>query len=294
MKKRTQDHPRAKPQRLLVTLLGDYWRGKSEHIPSTALLRLLAEFGVSPQGARSALSRLAQRGLLERSRRGRRTSYGLTPRGLALLDEGAKRIFRFGLEQTRWDGAWSVVAFSVAEADRQRRHLLRTRLRWLGFAPLYPGLWISPHPHLEEAAKALGALGIQHMTVFKGIAPTWRSKPGDLRAAWNLDSLRESYLRFIERFRPVRARMRAGTISTREALVTRTRIMDEWRRFPREDPDLPDAFLPVDWPRREARALFADLFRGLASAAEKRVAEIVKRERLRLIESDRRRTRRAA
>jgi len=92
----------------------------------------------------------------------------------------------------------------------------------------------------------------------------------------------------------VRARMRAGTISTREALVARTQIMDEWRRFPREDPDLPDAFLPVDWPRREARALFADLFRGLASAAEKRVAEIVKRERSRMTESDRRRTRRAA
>jgi phenylacetic acid degradation operon negative regulatory protein len=286
--------PRAKPQRLLVTLLGDYWRGESEHIPSTALLRLLAEFAVSAQGARSALSRLVHRGLLERSRHGRRTSYGLTNRGLALLDEGAKRIFRFGLEQARWDGTWSVVAFSVAETDRARRHLLRTRLRWLGFAPLYPGLWISPHPHLEEAAKALGDLGIHHMTLFKGIVPTWGSKPADLREAWSLDSLRASYVRYLERFRPVRARLRAGRIGAREALVLRTRVMDEWRRFPREDPDLPDAFLPVDWPRREARALFAELFRGLAPAAEKRVAAIVRQERSRSAENGRRRARRAA
>jgi phenylacetic acid degradation operon negative regulatory protein len=276
--KRADDRPRAKPQRLLVTLLGDHWRGKAEHIPSTALLRLLAEFGVSAKGARSALSRLVRRGLLARSRRGRRTSYGLTNRGLALLDEGAKRIFRFGLEQARWDGTWSVVAFSVAEANRDRRHLLRTRLRWLGFGPLYPGLWISPHPHLEEAATALDDLGIHDMTVFKGIVPSWGSRPGDFRKAWDLDSLRESYIRYLERFRPVRARMRAGRITAREALVMRTRVMDEWRKFPRADPDLPDAFLPADWPRREARALFAELFRGLGPAAEKRVAEIVEQD----------------
>jgi phenylacetic acid degradation operon negative regulatory protein len=286
--------PRAKPQRLLVTLLGDYWRGKSEHIPSTALLRLLAEFGVSVQGARSALSRLVRRGLLARSRHGRRTSYGLTDRGLALLDEGAKRIFRFGLEQARWDGTWSLVAFSVAEADRHRRHLLRRRLRWLGFGPLYPGLWISPHPHLEEAAKALGDLGIHNMTMFKGIVPSWGPKPSDFREAWDLDSLRGSYVQYLERFRPVRARMRAGRLSAREALVIRTQVMDQWRRFPREDPDLPDAFLSVDWPRREARALFAELFRGLGPAAEKQVAEIVKQERSRAAEDDRRRARRAA
>ena len=286
--------PRVKPQRLLVTLLGDYWRGKPEHIPSTALLRLLAEFGVSAQGARSALSRLVRRGLLARSRRGRRTSYGLTDAGLALLDEGAKRIFRFGVEQARWDGTWSLVAFSVAEADRRRRHLLRTRLRWLGFGPLYPGLWISPHPHLEEAAKALGDLGIQNMTVFKGIVPSWGSKPGDFQEAWDLDSLRGSYVAYVDRFRPARARMRTGRISAREALVLRTQVMNEWRRFPREDPDLPDAFLPVDWPRREARALFAELFRGLGPAAEKHVALIVKQERSRAAENDRRRARRAA
>ena len=285
---------KVKPQRLLVTLLGDHWRGKAEHIPSTALLRLLGEFGVSVQGARSALSRLVRRGLLARSRRGRRTSYGLTDRGLELLDEGAKRIFGFGVEQPRWDGTWSMVAFSVAEADRDRRHLLRTRLRWLTFAPLYPGLWISPHQHLEEAARVLEELGIDNVTLFKGIVPSWGSRPGDFLGAWNLESLRESYLGYIKRFRPVRARLAAGRISAAEALVMRTRVIDEWRRFPRQDPDLPDDFLPANWPRREARALFDELFRRLGPAAERRVAAIVKEESARLAQDDRRRTRSAA
>lgn len=285
---------RVKPQRLLVTLLGDYWRGKPEHIPSTALLRVLGEFGVSAQGARSALSRVVGRGLLGRSRQGRRTFYDLTEHGRALLQEGAKRIFTFGVEQPRWDGTWSVVAFSVAEADRDRRHLLRTRLRWLTFAPLYPGVWISPHPSLEEAAKVLEELGIDNMTLFKGIVPSWGSRRADFLSAWDLESLRRSYVAFLARFRPVAARLRAGRLAPAEALVMRTRLMDEWRRFPREDPDLPEEFLPPDWPRRDARALFERLFRDLGPAAERRVAEIVDEERSRAAENDRRRARRAA
>ena len=284
---------RVKPQRLLVTLLGDYWRGKREHIPSTALLRLLAEFGVTAQGARSALSRLVRRGLLVRSRRGRRTFYDLTTRGLDLLDDGAKRIFSFGIEQPGWDGSWSIVAFSVAEADRDRRHLLRTRLRWLTFAPLYPGLWISPHAHLEEAAKVLAELGVDNVTLFHGSVPEW-ARRGDLLAAWNLESLRESYVRFLRRFRLVRARLRAGQLSASQALLMRTQLMDEWRRFPREDPGLPDEFLPASWPRRDARRLFDELLRRLGPAAERRVAQIVKEEAARMAQDDRRRTRRAA
>jgi phenylacetic acid degradation operon negative regulatory protein len=274
--------PRVKPQRLLVTLLGDHWRGKSEPIPSTALLRLLAEFGVTAQGTRSALSRLVRRGLLARSRRGRRTFYALTPSGLELLDDGARRIFGFGVERARWDGTWSVVAFSVAEADRDRRHLLRTRLRWLSFAPLYAGLWISPHPHLEEAAKVLEQLGIDNMTLFKGIVPSWGSRRGDFLSAWDLESLRRAYRRFIATFRSVWTRLRGGRLGASEALVTHTWLIDEWRRFPREDPDLPDEFLPADWPRQEARELFDRLVKELAASAERRVAEIIGEERSRV------------
>jgi len=278
---KSRERPRVKPQRLLVTLLGDHWRGKSDPIPSTALLRLLAEFGVTAQGARSALSRLVRRDLLARSRRGRRTFYTLTPGGLALLDDGARRIFGFGVDRARWDGTWSVVAFSVAEADRDRRHLLRTRLRWLSFAPLYAGLWISPHPHLEEAAKVLEELGIDNMTLFKGIVPSWGSRRADFLSAWDLESLRRHYLRFLSTFRAVQARLQSGKLGPAEALITHTWLIDEWRRFPREDPDLPDEFLPSDWPRQEARMLFDRLERDLAAPAERRVGEIIDEERVR-------------
>ncbi|MGH7803066.1 MAG: PaaX family transcriptional regulator C-terminal domain-containing protein, partial [Candidatus Binatia bacterium] len=103
-----------RPQHLLVTLLGDYWKGRREPISSAALVRMLGDFGISALATRSALSRLTARGLLARSQRGRRTFYELTDRAQRTLDDGGRRIFAFGATDTHWDGRWSIVAFSVA------------------------------------------------------------------------------------------------------------------------------------------------------------------------------------
>nr|MDT0667531.1 PaaX family transcriptional regulator [Micromonospora sp. DSM 115978] len=94
----------AQPQRLLTTLLGDYWYGRTEHLPSAVLVRLLADFDVSTVGARAALSRLARSGLLESSRVGRNTYYGLTAQAAEVIRASAARIMTFGEAQDPWDG----------------------------------------------------------------------------------------------------------------------------------------------------------------------------------------------
>ena len=66
----------ANPQHLIVTVLGDYWRSREEHLPSAALVALANEFGITSTSARAALSRLARRGLLESSKQGGRRSTG--------------------------------------------------------------------------------------------------------------------------------------------------------------------------------------------------------------------------
>ncbi|HEY9524217.1 MAG TPA: hypothetical protein VIR33_13325, partial [Thermopolyspora sp.] len=136
--------PETRPQHLLLTLLGDYWYQREGSIPSTALVGLLAEFDVTEQNARAALSRLARRGLLASVRQGRATRYRLTPQAHATLAEGTDRIFGFGHRAHTWDGTWTCVSFSVPESMRSTRTTLRTRLRWLGFAPLYDAAWFAP------------------------------------------------------------------------------------------------------------------------------------------------------
>lgn len=266
-------HTRA--QHLLITVLGDYWWCRPEPLPSTGLVRVLAEFGVGPDGTRSALSRLTRRGLLERSQQGRNTYYALTKQAVRMLQEGAERLFDFGAQEEPWDGNWSLVAFSIPEEERTLRHVLRTRLRWLTFGPLYDGLWISPHPRLQAAAGLLDELGISSATLFSARMLPRATDGEDWLHVWDLESLRRQYEAYIRQTQPLLLRVREGRVEASEAMVARTRVMDAWRTFPEQDPDLPAAFLPTDWPRNAARSMCMEIYDTLKPMAEQRFNALI-------------------
>jgi phenylacetic acid degradation operon negative regulatory protein len=265
----------AQPKHLLVTLLGDYWWDRAEYLPSAALVGLASEFGVTPAAARVALSRLRRRGLLASSKTGRRTSYGLTQRARLVLAEGRERIMAFGTRSEPWDRRWTVAAFSVPEERRALRHALRTRLRWLGFAPLYDGMWVSPHDAVGQALEVLRDLEVERATVMVATVPAGSPLARTPVTAWDLEQIRKLYEGFVEEYEPLLERVRQGGVGASEALVTRTALMDTWRNFPNLDPELPDELLPQDWPRRQARGIFAEVYNGLGPLAEVRVKQVV-------------------
>jgi len=273
-----------RPPRLLLTLLGDYWWQRTEPLPSAAIVALLAEFGVSDSASRAALSRLTRNGLLVTSRSGRRTYVQLSARAADILDDGARRIFSFGGRPSPWDGMWSLVAFSIPEEHRSARDELRKALRWLGFAPLYDGLWVSPRDHGGDVIDRLKDLGITTATAFRATAlPLPGGGPigaaaADIPArAWDLSGLRERYEEFNTFAGLLRDQTEAGQISIADALVARTRVMNEWRAFPALDPDLPDELLPAAWPRAAARELFIACYDLLGPVATRRVRQIIAR-----------------
>jgi phenylacetic acid degradation operon negative regulatory protein len=274
-----------RPPRLLLTLLGDYWWQRTEPLPSAAIVALLAEFGVSDSAARAALSRLTRNGLLVTSRGGRRTYVQLSDRAADILDDGARRIFSFGGRPSPWDGMWSLVAFSIPEEHRSARDELRKALRWLGFAPLYDGLWVSPRDHADQVIGRLADLGISTATAFRATAlplpggsPVGAAAAPDISArAWDLSGLQERYDAFNTFAGLLRDQTEAGRISIADALVARTRVMDEWRAFPALDPDLPDELLPATWPRGTARELFVACYDLLGPIATRRVRQIIAR-----------------
>jgi phenylacetic acid degradation operon negative regulatory protein len=273
-----------RPPRLLLTLLGDYWWQRTEPLPSAAIVALLAEFGVSDSAARASLSRLTRNGLLVTSRSGRRTYIQLSARAADVLDDGARRIFSFGRRPAPWDGMWSLVAFSIPEEHRSARDELRKALRWLGFAPLYDGLWVSPRDHAGDVIGRLKDLGITTATAFRatalplpGAGPIGAAAPDIPARAWDLSGLRERYEEFNTFAGMLRDQTEAGQISIADALVARTRVMNEWRAFPALDPDLPDELLPAAWPRADARELFMACYDLLGPIATRRVRQIIAR-----------------
>lgn len=259
----------SQPQHLLLTILGDFWYARRECLPTQALVSLLGEFGISQQGSRTAISRLVKRGLLEFNRTHGRGGYQLTRFAESVLRDGLHRINQFGNGSKNWDGKWTLVTFSIPESLRHVRHMLRTRLRWYGFAPLYNGIWVSPWNCTDEVALLLSELDILSVTIFR--AKLWESSPDNPISAWDLDALAGSFNEFIEEFGPLLERVSAGEIGAAEALRQRTFVMDAWRRFPGIDPDLPAELLPIDFPRDRARSLFSEIYRALGPMAEARV-----------------------
>jgi phenylacetic acid degradation operon negative regulatory protein len=231
------------PQHLLLTLLGDYWPGRSESLPSAALVDLLAEFDVNPSGARAALSRLSTRGLLFGHKEGRNTYYHVADGFRQVLPYGPVHARAFAKPRQDWDGVWTLVAFTVPEGQRRVRPMLRSRLQSLGFAPLYDGLWVSPHPPGKELDIALEVAPPQACTVARATELPSRTRLA-VSSAWSLDELGDSYVEFVRTFRPIVRRLEQGTIESTEALVNRTRANYQWWVFAVTDPDLPASLLP--------------------------------------------------
>lgn len=262
------------PQGLAVTLLADYTLRSRAWLPSAAIVELLAESGVNTAGARTAISRLARRGVLESARQGRRSYYRLTQPAADNLSYGGDRIAAFVAEAESWDGWWTLIAFSLPQEASVERRALRGQLRWQGYAPLYDGLWVSPHP-LDDTPVAipLGATTVFRARHVDVDAITSRT-PID---AWDTAALAEQYCSFIRRWSSLLPDVEAGAVTGAAAVRARTEVMDAYRRFPTLDPWLPIRLMPDGWPRKEARAVFVAVYDGLAKPAQEHVRVVADR-----------------
>ncbi|MFI0794303.1 PaaX family transcriptional regulator C-terminal domain-containing protein [Micromonospora rubida] len=265
------------PQGLAVTLLADYTLWTRAALPSAAIVALLTETGVTTAGARTAISRLARRGVLERSRQGRHSSYRLSRAAAANLSAGGNWILT-STTATAWDGCWTIVAFSLPQDLTARRRALRGQLRWLGYAPLYDGLWVSPHDLTPPARAQLEQLAPGAVTVFRGrevaLDVAGRRAPVE---AWDVDGIGRHYQEFLRRWTPLLPRVRSGQVEGAAAVRARTEVMETFRCFPTLDPQLPVVLLPQGWLRQPARELFAAVYDGLAAPAEEHVRAVVGR-----------------
>ncbi|MEU4746701.1 PaaX family transcriptional regulator C-terminal domain-containing protein, partial [Actinosynnema sp. NPDC023658] len=263
------------PQGLAVTLIADHTVRTRAWLPTAAIVTLLGEFGVTAGAARTAISRLARRGVLEGSRQGKQSSYRLTAPAAANLSLGGTTIAAFATGPDRWDGLWTVVVFTMPKEEKTRRSALRTQLRWLGYAPLYDGVWVSPRPLTEKAHAELVALTSGATTAFRARHVRFESDTArDPVEAWDVEAIAARYEAFIQGWEPLLPRVAAGRITGADAVRARTGVMDTYRRFPALDP-LPVALMPPDWPRARAREVFLAVYDGLAEQAQDHVRAIV-------------------
>jgi phenylacetic acid degradation operon negative regulatory protein len=266
----------ARPRHLIVTVYGLYARSDGGWLSVAALIRLLAELGVDEPAVRSAISRLKRRDILEARRQDGAAGYQLSAQALAILEEGDARIFR-QRRAVLADG-WLLAVFSVPEAERNRRHVLRSELTRLGFGMVAPGVWIVPaHPD-DATAETLRRLGLDaYADLFHADHLAFGDPAGKIRSWWDLDELERRYEAFIRAYeRTVRRWADSGGAGGgSEAFADYVRAVTDWRELPYLDPGLPAELLPAGWAGLRAAGEFFALRALLEGPARAYVRQVL-------------------
>jgi phenylacetic acid degradation operon negative regulatory protein len=256
---------------MLLTLLGEFVRPTGEAVWTASLLYVLTGLGVSQPAARQAISRAADSGWIEGRKLGRGVLWRLTDTGATLIDDITQRVMSLSNPPETWDRRCLILAVSVPQEKKAVRRRLYRQLGWAGYGSPAPGLWASPHAdRLDETQALIRELGLQ-ASVISFVGTTVQVGLTDqqiVERAWNLHAVAARYAEVLEAFE--HAQPEPGD----DLLFTFLALVDEWRKFPYMDPQLPHDLLP-DWIGRRAAGTFLDLRRRWARAARTRWAEVV-------------------
>jgi phenylacetic acid degradation operon negative regulatory protein len=264
----------ARLRHLIVTIYGLYARSDGGWLSIAALIRLLADLGVDEPAVRSAISRLKRRGILVARRQDGAAGYQLSDSALAILREGDARIFRRH-RATLADG-WLLAVFSVPEAERHRRHVLRSELARLGFGMVAQGVWIVPAHPQDATAEILSRLGLDsYADLFHAEHLAFGDPADKIRRWWDLDELELRYQAFIQAYEPALRRWEGSASGGRDAFADYVRALTDWRRLPYADPGLPAELLPADWIGLRAGEMFFTLRSLLESPARDYVGQVI-------------------
>lgn len=258
-----------RPRALIVTVYGLYAREAGGWMSVASVIRLLSECGVDEPSVRSSIFRLKRRGLLDAAKRDGVAGYALSDEARAILDEGDRRIF--SRRRADPDEGWVLAVFSVPEAERDKRHQLRSRLSWLGFGTVAAGVWVAPAHLLDEAREVLQRQALDvYVDLFRAEHAGFACTAERIPAWWDLERLRELYGEFVDAYAPVlTGYRRRKRMDDARAFADYVNALTEWRRLPYSEPGLPAYVLPKGWIGFRAADTFFELHERLAAPAHR-------------------------
>jgi phenylacetic acid degradation operon negative regulatory protein len=240
---------------IIITLFGDAIVPRGGSVWLGTLLEFFKTLDIDSGVVRTATSRLAADGWLERSKVGRNSFYRLADKGRQTFDAAVKHVYN--PQSPDWTGRFELLLISASE-DRDTS---REALEDAGFGSPLPGVWIAPSGvPVPEVAKA--AIRLE-------VSAEDDSGRRLLSASWPLHRTADAYLKFMKTFEPLRGWIgRRARLSDTDAFTARILMIHHYRRVVLHDPLLPVVLLPSDWPGRAARQLCREIYRGLVSASE--------------------------
>ncbi len=259
-------------QSLILTIYGDYIRLYGNKIWIGSLIRLLKEFGHNEQAVRVAVSRMMKNGLLQSEKKGNKSYYTLTPRGVSRIEEAARRIYK--LTSHEWDQKWRIIMYNIPEEKRQIRDEVRKELQWSGFGCLSNGCWVSPNNFEKEINLLISKYKIEeYVHLFLSDHKGPHSDLQLVEKCWPLHEIEEKYEQFIDAYSKKyivhQSIIQKGQMTDEECFVERTNLVHEYRKFLFVDPGLPKDLLPERWNGDHAALLFNQYYQMLTGPSNR-------------------------
>ena len=240
---------------IVITVFGDAIVPRGGSVWLGTLLEFFKAIDIDSGVVRTAMSRLAADGWLERDKVGRNSFYRLAGKGRQTFDAATRHIY--DPQASEWTGRFELLLIGNGED----RDAAREALKNAGFGSPLPGVWVAPSgvPIPQEAASAIRL----------EVSAEDDSGHRLLSESWPLHRTADAYLKFMKTFEPLRAWAgRRDGISDIDAFTARILLIHHYRRVVLRDPLLPMALLPADWPGRAARKLCGEIYRGVLPVSE--------------------------
>lgn len=240
---------------LIITFYGDAILPRGGSVWLGTLLQFLTLLQIDGGVVRTAVSRLAADGWLDRDKVGRKSFYKLAKEGRERFEAAVEHVYN--PHPSDWAGRFELLLI----ANATDREAARDALAEAGFGSPIPGVWIAP----AGVAVPKAAAGAIRLDV-SADSDMGRRLIAD---SWSLQRTADSYRDFLKVFAPLESWVSRETISPEDAMLARILLIHHYRRVILRDPLLPAALLPEDWPAQDARAFCGRLYRALLPASER-------------------------
>lgn len=241
---------------LIVSFLGDAIVPRGGEVSASTLQALMQRFGIGHGAVRTALSRLAADGWIERSRDGRNSYYRLSADVAETVLSAERRIYAASsLLPSGAPRSLVIAAEPLPEAT------LRA-LEACGALQLTPQviLCFAPAKSLPASLHLPGATLADAPVLTPGSAMLEQMVLA--RQSSEVETLRQAYL-------PVSAALDQGAALTPEdAMALRCLMIHEWRRIALRVLAIPADLVQADDPEPATRALIASIYARLLTASE--------------------------
>lgn len=237
---------------IVITVFGDAIVPRGGSVWLGTLLQFFKALDIESGVVRTAMSRLAADGWLQRERVGRNSFYRLAEKGRETFAAATRHIY--DPPPSDFSGRFELILIG----DGEDREAAREALKNAGFGSPLPGVWVAPLG-VAIPLEALGAIRLQ-------VSADDESGRRLVSESWPLSRTADAYLKFIRAFAPLREEI--AQLAEGDAFVARILLIHHYRRVVLRDPLLPAPLLPADWPGSAARSLCGDIYRALLSPSE--------------------------